>query len=156
MTAQDHGAAGPYIDYDGLPALRPTETGLLRLHPYGTVAIGRYLTPGGGRLTIQESGAHFEIKLDHLGCPAQLTETKNATFKRLGLAAEGHCLHAGCRHRATDTETVLRTFRLRNDSIDLNAFVRALLAIELGDSHPTDRLLTETEALAGPVRTSHT
>lgn len=31
-------------------------------------------------------------------------------------------------------------------------FVRALLAVELGDDGPANRLLQEAEALAGPVR----
>ncbi|MFE4931230.1 DUF6420 family protein [Streptomyces sp. NPDC056647] len=70
------------------PGVPGTEIGLPLLHPYGTVAPGRYVTPGGGRLTIKEAGAHIRITLDHLGCPAQLTKEKNAAFKRLGLAAE--------------------------------------------------------------------
>ncbi|MFF3258074.1 DUF6420 family protein [Streptomyces sp. NPDC002932] len=36
--------------------------------------------------------------------------------------------------------------------IDLTAFVRVALAIELGDERPVDRLLKDVEALAGPVR----
>lgn len=152
MTIERRGAAGPYAEYDNLPVLHATETSLPLLHPYGTVAPGRYVTPGGGRLTIEESGTHVRIKLDHLGCPAQVTEEKNADFKRLGLAAEGHCLHAGCRHPAADAQAVLRTFQVRTGSIDLTAFVRAALAVELGDYRPVDLLLKETEALVGPVR----
>ncbi|MET8613916.1 DUF6420 family protein [Streptomyces misionensis] len=101
---------------------------------------------------MRTSGARFQITLDHLGCPAQLTDGKNALYKRLGLAAEGHCPRAGCRHYAADAEGVLRSFQVRLGSIDLSAFVRAALAIELGDKRPTDLLLQETEALAGPVR----
>ncbi|MER5617566.1 DUF6420 family protein [Streptomyces sp. NPDC002215] len=152
MTSEHRGAAGPYTEYDNLPVLHATETGLPLLHPYAAVAVGRYVTPGGGRLTVRESGAHFQITLDHLGCPAQLTEEKNALFKRLGLAAEGHCLHAGCRHHAADSEAVLRSFQLRTGSIDLTAFVRAALAVELGDERPADLLLQGAEALVGPVR----
>ncbi|MFE2038208.1 DUF6420 family protein [Streptomyces scopuliridis] len=48
MTTEHRGAAGPYTEYDGLPVLRATETGLPLLHPYAAVAIGRYVTPGGG------------------------------------------------------------------------------------------------------------
>ncbi|MFD7341886.1 DUF6420 family protein [Streptomyces violascens] len=47
---------------------------------------------------------------------------------------------------------VLRSFTLRTGSPDLTAFVRAALAIELGDERRGDRLLKDTEALAGPVR----
>ncbi|MGW1617053.1 DUF6420 family protein [Streptomyces sp. NPDC002285] len=111
-------------------------------------------SPGGGRLTIRppEKPAHIRITLDHLGCPAQLTDEKNAAFKRLSLAAEGHCVHAGCRHRAAYADGVLRIFEVRTGSIELAAFVRAALAVELGDFTITDRLLQEAEALAGPVR----
>ncbi|MEU7206081.1 DUF6420 family protein [Streptomyces sp. NPDC045470] len=155
MTTDEHrGLAGPYTEYDGLPALHATEARLPLLHPYADAAVGRYVTPGGGRLTVREAGAHRQITLDHLGCPAQLTEEKNAVFRRLGLAAEGHCLHAGCRHRAADAGAVFRSFQLRAGSIGLTVFVRAALAVELGDYSPVDRLLQEAEALAGPVRTA--
>ncbi|MEO3978042.1 DUF6420 family protein [Streptomyces sp. CAU 1734] len=152
MTSKPPGAAGPHAGYDNLPVLHGTDTRLPLLHPYAVVTVGRYVTPGGGRLTVRESRVHLQITLDHLGCPAQLTEEKNALFKRLGLAAEGHCLHAGCRHPAADTQAVLRSFQLRTGSIDLTTFVRAALAIELGDSRPTNLLLQATEALIGPVR----
>ena len=154
MTTEDRGMAGPYIEYDGLPVLHPTETSLPLIHPYATVTAGRYVTPGGGRLTIRppEKPGHIRISLDHLGCPAQLTEEKNAAFKRLALAAEGHCVHAGCRHHAAYGGGVLRSFEVRDGSITLTAFVRAALAVELGDFGPADRLLQESEALAGPVR----
>ncbi|GAA2605145.1 hypothetical protein GCM10010304_63660 [Streptomyces roseoviolaceus] len=121
--------------------------------PYGTVAVGsRSVTPGGGRLTVRKAGAHFQITRDHVGCLAQLAEEKTGLLKRLGLAAEGHCLQAGCRHRAADAGAVLRSFQLRTGSIDLTAFVRAALAVELGDERPVDRLLQDAEALVGPVR----
>jgi hypothetical protein len=152
MTTEHRGLAGPYIAYDGLPALHATETGLPLLHPYATVASGRYVTPGGGRLNVRTTGAHFLITLDHLGCPAQLTDEKTGAYRRLGLAAEGHCLHAGCRHSALDAGAVLRSFKLRTGSIDLTAFVRAALAVELGEERPVDRLLQDAEAVAGPVR----
>ncbi|MFB7176869.1 DUF6420 family protein [Streptomyces sp. NPDC056257] len=153
MTTERRGVAGPYAEYDNLPVLHGTETNLPLLHPYGTVSVDdRCITPGGGRLTVKKAGHHFQIRLDHLGCPAQLTEEKNALYKRLGLAAEGHCLHAGCRHPAADAESVLRTFQLRTGSIDLTAFVRAALAVELGDERPVERLLQDAETLAGPVR----
>ncbi|AQW50731.1 DUF6420 family protein [Streptomyces violaceusniger] len=153
MTSEHRGGAGPYIEYGNLPVLHATETDLPLLHPYGAVAVGgRYVTPGGGRLTVRKDGKHFQITLDHLGCPAQLTEEKTALFKRLGLAAKGHCLHAGCGHHVADAGAVLRSFHLRTGSIDLTAFVRAALAVELGDQHPVDRLLQDAEALVGPVR----
>ncbi|WP_411099002.1 DUF6420 family protein [Streptomyces sp. x-45] len=153
MTSEDRGAAGPYTEYDNLPALHAREKDLPLLHPYGTVEVGgRYVTPGGGRLTVRKDGKHLQITLDHLGCPAQLTPEKTALFERLGLAAEGHCLHAGCRHHVAAAGEVLRSFALRTGSIELITFVRAALAIELGDERPVDRLLKDTEALAGPVR----
>jgi len=156
MTTEHRGIAGPYTAYDGLPVLHAVDKDLPLIHPYAPVTPGRYVTPGGGRLTIRppEMPAHIRITLDHLGCPAQLTDEKNAAFKRLALAAEGHCVHAGCRHRAAYADGVLRIFEVRNGSIMLAAFVRAALAVELGDFNPADRLLQETEALAGPVRQS--
>ncbi|GGS95914.1 hypothetical protein GCM10010270_79900 [Streptomyces violaceus] len=90
--------------------------------------------------------------MDHLGCPAQLTDEKNAAFKRLALAAEGYCVQSGCRHRAAYADGAYRIFEVRNGSITLAAFVRAALAVELGDFAPADRLVQEAEALAGPVR----
>ncbi|WP_128380434.1 DUF6420 family protein [Streptomyces cavernae] len=154
MAIEHNGIAGPYFEYDGLPALHPVDKDLPLIHPYAPVTPGRYVTPGGGRLTIRppEKPAHIRITLDHLGCPAQLTDEKNAAFKRLALAAEGHCVHAGCRHHAAYADGVLRIFEVRTGSIALAEFVRAALAVELGDFTPTDRLLQETEALAGPVR----
>ncbi|MGW0672286.1 DUF6420 family protein [Streptomyces sp. NPDC002746] len=111
---------------------------------------GRYVTPGGGRLTVRKDGKHLQITLDNLGCPAQFTTEKTVLFERLGLAAEGHCFHAGCRHHVSAAGAVLRSFALRAGGIDLTAFVRAALAIELGDERPVDRLLKDVEALAGP------
>ncbi|TVZ90546.1 DUF6420 family protein [Streptomyces sp. BK340] len=154
MTIEHNGIAGPYFEYDGLPAQHVVDKDLPLIHPYAPVTPGRYLTPGGGRLTIRptEMRAHIRITLDHLGCPAQLTDEKNNAFKRLALAAEGYCVQARCRHRAAHADGVLRIFEVRTGSIPLAAFVRAALAVELGDFTPTDRLLQETEALAGPVR----
>ncbi|MEU9985258.1 DUF6420 family protein [Streptomyces sp. NPDC048045] len=40
----------------------------------------------------------------HSGCAV-----KTALFRRLGLATEGHCLHAGCRRRVADAGAVLRS-----------------------------------------------
>ncbi|MCY0953073.1 DUF6420 family protein [Streptomyces sp. H27-S2] len=145
------GAAGPYTEYDGLPVLHATETGLPLLHPYGPVPEGRCVPPGGGRLTVGSNGRHRQITLDHLGCPAQDTEEKAAAFRRLALAGEGHCLHAGCRHKAAHQAGILRSFEFPAGSIPVTAFVRALLAIE-GDERPAARLLQEAEALIGPVR----
>ena len=137
-----------------LPALHARDKDLSPIHPYGPVTPGRYVTPGGGRLTIRpaEMRAHIRIMLDHLGCLAQLTDEKNAAFKRLSLAAEGYCLQAGCCHRAAYADAFYRIFEVRNGSIALAAFVRAALAVELGDVGPTDRLLKETEVLAGLAR----
>lgn len=152
--ADRQGAAGPYIAYDGLPPLRSTETDLPLLHPYGPIAPGRYLTPGGGRITIETTSAHHKVTVDHLGCDAQRTEPKEAAFKSLAFAAEGECLTAGCKHHAAFSEgNVYRMFEVRRGSIELTAFVRALLAIELGAFEPADRLFASTTAKAGePTR----
>ncbi|MEU9595034.1 DUF6420 family protein [Streptomyces sp. NPDC048193] len=150
MTDDHRGAAGPYIPYDGLPPLHKTETDLPRLHPYDAVSPGRYITPGGGRLTIETTTAHHQITLDHLGCDAQTTEPKEAAFKQLALAAEGRCLQAGCKHDARfSVGNVYRGFQVRRGSIELPAFVRALLAVELGDFGPAARLFGETSSSAG-------
>ncbi|MBZ3918158.1 DUF6420 family protein [Streptomyces acidiscabies] len=154
MTTEHRGLAGPYTAYDGLPVLHATEVKLPLIHPYAPVEAGRYVTPGGGRLTIRkaEKSAHLRITLDHLGCPAQCTEEKNAAFRRLALAAEGYCVQAKCRHHAAFGDGVLRSFEVRTGSIPLTAFVRAALAVELGDPSLADRLLQEAEARFGPVR----
>ncbi|MYQ39872.1 hypothetical protein B046DRAFT_06122 [Streptomyces sp. LamerLS-316] len=154
MAIEHNGIAGPCFEYDGLPALHAVDKDLPLLHPYAPVTPGRYVTPGGGRLTIRpaEMRAHIRITLDHLGCPAQLTDEKNAAFKRLALAAEGYCVQSGCRHSAAYADGVYRIFEVRHGSITLAAFVRAALAVELGDFAPADRLVQEAEALAGPVR----
>ncbi|MFJ4745448.1 DUF6420 family protein [Streptomyces sp. NPDC088775] len=156
---EDRGAAGPYIEYDGLPVLHGSEVKLPLIHPYAPVEAGRYVTPGGGRLTIrkaEKNAAHLRITLDHLGCPAQCTEEKDAAFRRLALAAEGYCVQAGCRHRAAFGDGVLRCFEVRTGSIPLVAFVRAILAVELGDPSLADRLVEEAEARVGPVRPAET
>ncbi|MEU9397665.1 DUF6420 family protein [Streptomyces sp. NPDC048324] len=154
MAIEHNGIAGPYFEYDGLPALHTVDKDLPLIHPYAPVTPGRYVTPGGGRLTIRppEKASHIRITLDHLGCPTQLTDEKNAAFKRLALAAEGYCVQSGCRHRAAYADGPYRIFEVRNASITLAAFVRAALAVELGDFAPADRLAQEAEALAGPVR----
>ncbi|SDM69885.1 hypothetical protein SAMN05444921_11233 [Streptomyces wuyuanensis] len=154
MAIEHNGIAGPYFEYDGLPAQHVVDKDLPLIHPYGPVTPGRYLTPGGGRLTIRpaEMRAHVRITLDHLGCPAQFTDEKNAAFKRLALAAEGYCVQARCRHSAAYADGVFRIFEVRNESIALATFVRAALAVELGDFTLADRLVQEAEALAGPVR----
>ncbi|MDN3262867.1 DUF6420 family protein [Streptomyces sp. CSDS2] len=154
---EDRGAAGPYIEYDGLPVLHGSEVKLPLIHPYAPVEAGRYVTPGGGRLTIRKAAknaAHMRITLDHLGCPAQCTEEKNAAFRRLALAVEGYCVQAGCRHPAAFSDGVLRCFEVRNGAVPLAAFVRAVLAIELGDLVPAGRIVEEAEARFGPVRRS--
>ncbi|MFC5644992.1 DUF6420 family protein [Kitasatospora cinereorecta] len=153
----DRGMFGPYREFDGLPPLRRSELGLPLAHPYGEVAAGRYITPGGGRLTVVEEPGHHWITLDHLGCDAQTTPEKHEAFKRLALAAEAHCLLAGCRHEARfAASSIRRTFEVRNGTIELRVFVRALLAIELGDHTPVDRLTAAATAAAGPVRPPHT
>jgi hypothetical protein len=48
--------------------------------------------------------------------------------------------------------SVHRFFEVRKGSIALTPFVRAALAVELGDFSLTDWLMQESEALAGPVR----
>jgi hypothetical protein len=149
----DRGVLGPYVTFDGLPPLRRGELALRQLHPYGAVAVGRYVTPGGGRLTIEKVGVHHRITLDHLGCDAQTTAAKEEAFKRLALAAEGQCLLAGCAHRPRYVVNVYRCFLARTDRMPPVPFVRALLAIELGDFGPTDALAARTTAEVGPPRT---
>jgi hypothetical protein len=154
MTTEDRGAAGPYIEYDGLPVLHGSEVKLPLIHPYAPVEAGRYVTPGGGRLTIrkaEKNAAHLRITLDHLGCPAQCTPEKNGAFRRLALAVEGYCVHAGCRHRPAFSDGVLRCFEVRKGAVTLTVFVRAVLAIELGDLIPAGRIVEESEARFGPV-----
>ncbi|MBL3806608.1 DUF6420 family protein [Streptomyces diastaticus] len=158
-TENDQQGMGPYVRFNGLPPLHRRELDLPRIHPYEDVAQGRYLTPGGGRLTIETSTAHHRITLDHLGCDAQTTLPKEEAFKRLALASEGRCTLAGCTHRARySIGNVYRTFQARTDWVTLTAFVRALLAIELGHFAPTDALATQTTTAVGrPPRrpTSH-
>lgn len=69
MAIEHNGIAGPYVQYDGLPAQHVVDKDLPLIHPYGPVTPGRYPTPGGGRLTIHpaERRAHTRITLDHLG-----------------------------------------------------------------------------------------
>ncbi|WP_306191425.1 DUF6420 family protein [Streptomyces sp. MK5] len=66
---EDRGAAGPYIEYDGLPVLHGRETGLPLAHPYGPLDAERSLTPGGGRLTVQRTAAHHRITLTTSAVP---------------------------------------------------------------------------------------
>ncbi|MGW6308291.1 DUF6420 family protein [Streptomyces niveus] len=152
MTTEHRGAAGPYIEYDGLPVLHATETGLPLLHPYGPLPADRCLTPGGGRLTVRHGGVHHRVTLDHHGCPAQVTEEKDAAFRRLALAMEGPCLRAGCRHDIAYRRGVHRSFEFLAGSVEITVFVRALLAVELGDTGPVDRLAATTADLVGPPR----
>jgi hypothetical protein len=132
------------------------EVKLPLIHPYAPVQAGRYVTPGGGRLTIrkaEENATHLRITLDHLGCPAQCTPEKDAAFRRLALAVEGYCVHAACRRSPAFSDGVLRCFELRNGTVTPAAFVRAVLAIELGDPLvPVGRIAAESEARFGPVR----
>ncbi|MFF3932824.1 DUF6420 family protein [Streptomyces hirsutus] len=148
---EDRGAAGPYIEYDGLPVLHGRETDLPLAHPYGPLNTERSLTPGGGRLTVQQTATHHRITLGHLGCPAQASPQKNAAFQRLALAAEGNCVRQGCQHRATYRGGVLRHFGFPVGSIDPTVFLRALLAIELGDFSPADRLAATAAELVRPT-----
>ncbi|WP_073224340.1 DUF6420 family protein [Streptomyces sp. NBRC 110465] len=155
MTTEDRGAAGPYVEYDGLPVLHGSEVKLPLIHPYAPVETRRYVTPGGGRLTIRKAAknaAHLRLTLDHLGCPAQCTEEKDAAFRRLALAVEGYCVAAGCRHDPAFSAGVLRCFEVRTGAVSLAAFVRAVLAVELGDLVPAGRIVEEAEARFGPVR----
>lgn len=149
----DRGVLGPYSEFDGLAPLHAREVDLPLAHPYGQVAPGRFVTPGGGRLTIEESSGHHRITLDHLGCDAQTTPVKHGAFKRLALAAEAHCLLAGCRHPARFApDNAFRMFEFPHRTIELRTFVRALLAVELGDHSPLELLAAAATAAAGPVR----
>ncbi|WP_344589044.1 DUF6420 family protein, partial [Kitasatospora paracochleata] len=146
----DRGVFGPYIEYDGLPPLRKSEVDPPLAHPYGEVGAGRFITPGGGRLTVEDGAGHHRITLDHLGCDAQATPEKHEAFKRLALAAEAHCLLARCRHEARFAPgNIYRGFEVRHGTIALRMFVRALLAIELGDHTLLDRLTAAATAAGG-------
>ncbi|GAA2155547.1 hypothetical protein GCM10009760_55590 [Kitasatospora kazusensis] len=149
----DRGVLGPYVGFDGLPPLHAREVGLPLAHPYGQVVQGRSVTPGGGRLTVEEGSEHHRITLDHLGCDAQATPEKHEAFKQLALAAEAHCLLAGCRHPARFASgNVHRCFEFPQGAIELRVFVRALLCVELGDHTLLDRLVAAAAEAAGPVR----
>ncbi|MFF8505860.1 DUF6420 family protein [Streptomyces anulatus] len=118
--SEDRGAAGPYVEYDGLPVLHGSEGKLPLIHPYAPMEAGWIVTPGGGRLTIgkaEQNAAHLRVTLDHLGCPAQCVEEKDAAFRQLALAVEGYCVHAGCRHRAAFMDGVFRHFELRDGTV---------------------------------------
>ncbi|MEU5894528.1 DUF6420 family protein [Streptomyces sp. NPDC047461] len=108
--------------------------------------------PAAGSTSARRRSPPTSRSLDHLSCPAQSTDEKTAGFKRLALAAEEYCVRAGCRHLVVFSDGVHRFFEVRKGSIALTPFVRAALAVELGDFSLTDRLLQESEALAGPVR----
>ncbi|MFI1116528.1 DUF6420 family protein [Streptomyces physcomitrii] len=100
------------------PALHLRELDLPRIHPYGDMATGHYLTLGGGRLTVETGTAHHQITLDHLGCDAQTTAPKEKAFKQLALAAEGQCALAGSTHVARfHMGDVRRCFQVRTDWI---------------------------------------
>ncbi|WP_256094535.1 DUF6420 family protein [Streptomyces sp. EN27] len=52
MAIEHNGIAGPYFEYDGLPALpalHAVDKDLPLIHPYGPVIPGRYVTPGGAQ-----------------------------------------------------------------------------------------------------------
>ncbi|MGW0538555.1 DUF6420 family protein [Streptomyces sp. NPDC003032] len=146
------GPQHPCVAYDGLPALRRPETSLPLAHPYEPARPGRFVTPGGGRLTIRLSGRHYAVTLDHLGCAAQTTEPKAAAFKQLALAAEGHCVREGCTHRARFSPGMYRCYQVLHHGIEMSVFVRALLAIEVSAFEPTECLFTTTVAAAGTPR----
>lgn len=152
MIFQQQAPSGPYIDYDGLPVLSAAESERELVHPYAQMTSGQYITPGGGRLLILTVGMHHEITLDHTGCPAQNHKAKSNAFMRLALAAEGHCLQAGCQHSASYQGGAFRRFQVLTEGIDLTTFVRSLLAIELGDFTPTGILEEHSNRIAGPIQ----
>jgi len=51
-----------------------------------------------------------------------------------------------------NTQPLSTMSALLEGRIELTAFVRAALAVELGDERPVDVLLKDAEALVGPVR----
>ncbi|MFF8444170.1 DUF6420 family protein [Streptomyces californicus] len=155
--SEDRGVSGPHVEYDGLPVLRGAEVKLPLTHPHAPVEAGRFITPGGGRLTIGKAeghAAHLRVTLDRLGCPAQCVEEKDVAFRRLAPAVEGYCVHAGRRHRAVFMDGVFRHFELRDGAVSLAAFVRVVLAIELEDLVPADRIVKESEAQFAPLARS--
>ncbi|MDH6523429.1 hypothetical protein M2163_000066 [Streptomyces sp. SAI-135] len=78
-----------------------------------------------------------------------LTDDKNGALERLALAVKAHCIHAGCHHHPEYKDNALRHFEVITAGVTLAAFVRAALAVELGDFAPTDQLVQEAKALAG-------
>ncbi|MEU7564226.1 DUF6420 family protein [Streptomyces eurythermus] len=66
------------------------------------------------------------------------------------MAVEGYCVQAGCRPPAAFSDGALRRFEVCNGAVTLAAFVRAVLAIVLGDLTPAGRIVTESEARLGP------
>ncbi|WP_243744858.1 DUF6420 family protein [Streptomyces hainanensis] len=144
------GVARPYVHFHGLPALQVSEEQLPLIHPYGPIRRGRQITPGGGRLTVEVSDTHHRITLDHLGCDAQMTPDKDNAFKQISLFTGKICQQAGCQHPTQFTPGGYRSFRVRRKSVDLSSFVRALLAIELGDFTPASRLIDKDKPTAPP------
>ncbi|MEH0490509.1 MULTISPECIES: DUF6420 family protein [Streptomyces] len=110
------------------------------IHPYAPVTPRRYVTPGGGRHNIRpaEMRAHIRITLDHMGCPAQFTDEKNAAYKRLARAAGLVLEHVD--ERPDEPATWERVFRL---------WIRhaATLVRELGDTEAQNMLATAHRSL---------
>ncbi|MFB8241027.1 DUF6420 family protein [Kitasatospora purpeofusca] len=153
MDSTDLGALGPYDQFDGLAPLHARERGLPRLHPYGPVGPGRAVTPGGGRLTLESDAVHHRVTLDHLGCEAQTTEEKNAAFRRIARGAEAHCLLAGCTHPARHADdNVYRLFEVPLGALEPTAFVRMILAVELGDFGPGENFAQAAETVINSDR----
>ncbi|MGW4232218.1 DUF6420 family protein [Streptomyces sp. NPDC004980] len=150
---EDRGAAGPYIEYDGLPVLHGSEVKLPLIHPYAPMEAGRYVTR---RRTPDHPQEREELRpsADHAGSPRLPRTVHPAEGRRLPAARPGRRgLLRPCRVSTPSGVLGRGDALLRGtSSIPLAAFVRAVLAIELGDLTPAGRLVEEAEVRFGPVR----
>ncbi|MFF8264987.1 DUF6420 family protein [Streptomyces virginiae] len=123
------------------------------MYPYGQVARHRPLCrPAAGESPSSSSGDHCRITFaPTLGCPAQAPESRGEAFRRLALTGKEHGLLAGCLHEVAHRSESCAASSSPG-SIGTTAFVRALLAVELGDDGHVGWRLQEVERMAGPGR----
>ncbi|WP_404798146.1 DUF6420 family protein [Streptomyces pristinaespiralis] len=68
MTIEHNGIAGPYFEYDGLPALHAVDKDLPLIHPYAPVG-GRPLHHARRRTAHHPPGRDGRPHPDHAGSP---------------------------------------------------------------------------------------
>ncbi|WSS78997.1 DUF6420 family protein [Streptomyces sp. NBC_01174] len=93
--------------------------------------------------------------IGHLALQGGLQDPPGQLLEQPAFPGQLQTLAAGPVHEHRDQLRVtrrLRSFEVRTGTIPLAAFVRAALAVELGDFTLVDRLLEEAEARFGPVR----